>query len=94
MSVAGVVVTVVMAMVIVVTGGGVSVLRFEESNPPREGHAEQQGCRKFDPVVRVKLDFGEQVGEGDTQEHAGRKAERIPDDDVLALREKVRPQAE
>src|SRR5580704_10319622 len=55
--------------------GLVRVLRFEVADRISRGHADQQGQRELDPVVRVKLQLGEQVCQRNTDEHAGRKGQ-------------------
>ena len=66
---------------------GVHVRRFEVANAVSRSRSHQQGYREAQPVVGVKLHFGEQVSQRDTQENTGGKGESAPDNQMLLLRE-------
>ena len=72
----------------------VRVLGFEQADGEGEGDADQEGGGEFDAVVVVELDLGQDVGQRDAQEHAGRKPERTADCNVLACAQFARAEVE
>src|SRR6266404_5368586 len=61
----------------------VGVLRFEESDAPSQCDAGEQCDGKPNAVMRVERDFGQQIGQRNAKEDAGRKGERTADDQAL-----------
>ena len=45
--------------------------RFEQSNHPGGTDSEQQGCREFDPIMRMELHFRQEIAERDADEDPG-----------------------
>ncbi len=68
--------------------------RFEEPQAVGEQHAQNQRGRELQPVVCVKLDFRQDVRQGDAQEHAGREAKRQSDHGMLVFYQLLDAQTE
>ena len=50
---------------------------FKLADDDGHGQPGDQGDGQFEPVVRMELQFGKQIGAGDTEKRAGAKRQRV-----------------
>lgn len=73
------------AVVIVLVG----VPGLQKANAPSQGHAQRQGQRQPQPVVRMKRDFGQKIRQRNAEEHTRGKSKRTTQHEVLLAQEAI-----
>ena len=68
------------------------VTLFHHADEHRHAQAKHKGERQFERIVRMKLEFRQQIAARDAEEGAGAKSQRTPEEDGIRLGKVGRPQ--